>query len=782
MATYNYSEISDFEFESLCRDLLQAELGLTLELFAPGPDSGIDIRYVGRPNGERRDLVAQCKRWADGSYRDLLRYLTRVELPKIEALGPSRYILMTSVGLSPARKDEIVNALRPWIHSPSDVFGKDDISGLLARHGEVERRHIKLWLTSTEVLDALLNNDTYIRTEGAIERAKRQLRLWVPNPSLERAREILNSARVCVISGAPGIGKTMLADVLLTVYATRGYEPIVISSDINEGDRLWRSDRRQIFYYDDFLGRVTYGELQLRRNEESLLAQFIERVRNSENKRLILTTREYILSEATHRYQRLGDVTFEDFKAVVSLGDYTEQIRAKILYNHLVFSGLSRELKAALVPDRRYWDVIRHRNYSPRAIEHVVSLADTRDLSPEDFVANILGILDNPNRVWNSIFDNLSIMARQILLALASLPNRVLLRHLRAAVRSVSGSHFDPGEFHSALAMLEGTFVRIERPQTAYQSGDRVVEVRDPSVSDYLWTRLESVDGEAERLLDGSVFFEQCMILYTGRQSSMSPGTQQGYLGGQRSRRPVILDNAMLAEKAFDLIQSDSPKLTNRVGLYPDYSTQEASILERRASFLVGMLNDNNSDHVVTQSAVCALNDCSKAWMVGRGSATGGIQLLRTAVSVADHLSADDVQRAERAFLHFVTNRLEETEKFTVLIHLADLSPRVFVPPNRSINSWRTEFRELVTYQESWLLCDLDDPDWIEQEINALEDVAEAMGENITLLSEQAEERIMELRAEHEYEPDDDEWRGSSVAPRGEGTMSEIDALFQSLL
>ena len=49
VTTYNFSEISDFEFEALCRDLLQEELGLSLELFAPGPDGGIDIRYIG-PN------------------------------------------------------------------------------------------------------------------------------------------------------------------------------------------------------------------------------------------------------------------------------------------------------------------------------------------------------------------------------------------------------------------------------------------------------------------------------------------------------------------------------------------------------------------------------------------------------------------------------------------------------------------------------------------------------------------------------------------------------------
>ena len=183
--------------------------------------------------------MGQCKRWAEGSFSRLLNHLKNDEFPKIQRLAPARYILMTSVPLTPVRKDKIVEALNPWLRSPADVFGKDDVSGLLARHPDVERRQIKLWLTSTEVLDALLNSDLFNRSEGALEDVRRQLRLWVPNPSFDRARTVLEDTRVCVISGAPGIGKTMLADVLLAGYTSRGYEPVVISADINEGERAW---------------------------------------------------------------------------------------------------------------------------------------------------------------------------------------------------------------------------------------------------------------------------------------------------------------------------------------------------------------------------------------------------------------------------------------------------------------------------------------------------------------------------------------------------------------
>ena len=38
--------------------------------------------------------------------------------------------------------------------------------------------------------------------------------------------------------------------------------------------------------------------------------------------------------------------------------DYTPLVRAQIFYNHLFFSDLPQSARKALVPGRRYWDVI----------------------------------------------------------------------------------------------------------------------------------------------------------------------------------------------------------------------------------------------------------------------------------------------------------------------------------------------------------------------------------------------------------------------------------------
>ena len=75
------------------------------------------------------------------------------------------------------------------------------------------------------------------------------------------------------------------------------FELIVISEDISEGDSVYAAGRKQVFIYDDFLGRTDIRE-KLGKNEDNRLVEFIRRVHRSPMHRFILTTREYILRAA----------------------------------------------------------------------------------------------------------------------------------------------------------------------------------------------------------------------------------------------------------------------------------------------------------------------------------------------------------------------------------------------------------------------------------------------------------------------------------------------------
>ena len=150
MADYDFRSLSPHDFELLCRDLLQRPLGVRLESFTTGRDSGIDFRHLTKSD----HVIVQCKHYAESGFEALCRVLQGKERKKLQALKPTRYFLATSVGLTPRRKQELLKILAPYCLAPGDIFGKDDVNNLLTQYEEIELQHFKLWLTSAVVWSA----------------------------------------------------------------------------------------------------------------------------------------------------------------------------------------------------------------------------------------------------------------------------------------------------------------------------------------------------------------------------------------------------------------------------------------------------------------------------------------------------------------------------------------------------------------------------------------------------------------------------------------------------
>src|SRR5256885_8532737 len=72
-----------------------------------------------------------------------------------------------------------------------------------------------------------------------------------------------------------------------------------------------RPPRSTLFPY------TTLFRSKFRKNEDDRLLNFISQIRTSRQKRLVLTTREYILEQARQRYERLArsDVELQDRKS-----------------------------------------------------------------------------------------------------------------------------------------------------------------------------------------------------------------------------------------------------------------------------------------------------------------------------------------------------------------------------------------------------------------------------------------------------------------------------------
>jgi hypothetical protein len=296
----------------------------------------------------------------------------KIKLDKLTS-KPIRYILTTTQLLTAGNIDELASELKPYCKSSEDIIDAGRIEELLEAHSETLRKHYKLWITSTPVLQRVLNAGIYNRSESYLTDLVAKSRTFVQPRAFSSAQKILKQNHTCIISGQPGVGKTTLADMLCLEYIANGFELIVVSEDILEADNVYAQQRKQVFVYDDFLGRTDLGE-KLGKNEDNRIVEFIRRVSRSANHRFILTTREHILRAAKIHYERLDSSAVDPLKCILEMTNYDELQKGLILYQHLAFSdGISQSQIEELVVKRRYMDIVRHPNYTPRLIADAVA-------------------------------------------------------------------------------------------------------------------------------------------------------------------------------------------------------------------------------------------------------------------------------------------------------------------------------------------------------------------------------------------------------------------------
>ena len=127
---YDFTTLSPDDFEALVADLLSGEWGARLESFKPGKDDGIDLRNT---RVSESGAIVQCKRYAPHKINELLRSMA-TESKKLRKLRPPRYVLATSVDLSPRNKDDLLSCLSPWCKNTGDIYGPSELNGLLRDH------------------------------------------------------------------------------------------------------------------------------------------------------------------------------------------------------------------------------------------------------------------------------------------------------------------------------------------------------------------------------------------------------------------------------------------------------------------------------------------------------------------------------------------------------------------------------------------------------------------------------------------------------------------------
>lgn len=282
--------------------------------------------------------------------------------------------------------------------------------------------------------------------------------------------EMLETRHVIVISGHPGVGKTTLANMLLYRYLEQGYEAVVIMRDVSEGQKLLQAGKKQIFHFDDFMGATFLGERgsPLERNGDRAILDFIEMIEDSPTARLVLTTRQHILSQAFNASERMRHTDLKQHRVMVTINQYHLRQRAEILYNHIFFSELPGVYRSVLLDDDFYLEILNHPKFNPRLIDWLSNYQRVRGHPPEEYRAFIRRLLADPSEIWGHAYHaELSDAGRSLLLALFTYSGKAGTGNLERAFQTLhrvraGRNHFTvrPEDYSSAVAELANAFIK----------------------------------------------------------------------------------------------------------------------------------------------------------------------------------------------------------------------------------------------------------------------------------------------------------------------------------
>jgi len=483
---YDFTNLSDVEFEKLCTDILSRKLGVKLRYFAPGRDGGIDLANDSVP----KEIIVQVKHYAKSSTSSLLASLEK-EIPKVESLKPKQYYICVSKQLTAHNIKNIYQLFKNYMKDTSNIITRDQLVDFLNHESnqDILRKNFKLWLLSDRLLKDIFNNHVFIDGEVLLEEINDEFKYFVQTKIFEEALGVLRHSRVLMLLGAPGVGKSITSKMLAASFVKDGYliryttngEVSSIKNVISKNP-----DTKEVILLDDCLGQYYFN---LKEGQDRELISLMRYINQHKNKVLILNTRVTIFNEAkTSQFEFRRQLEKKKLPLkTINMETVSSEEKAHIFYNHLLKNKIPKEYYDSLVKCNRHKDIIRHKNYNPRIIEFVTEEFRYNKVSPKNYYEFILKNLNNPNDVWaEEIEYRLNDVDRIFLHTLFSLTDtyidvNVLEECFIHRLNEEGLSRSTINLFSKVKSRLTKSLIRV-----LDDNGSIKVGVLNPSINDYL--------------------------------------------------------------------------------------------------------------------------------------------------------------------------------------------------------------------------------------------------------------------------------------------------------
>lgn len=502
----NYGNLSDYDFELLCRDIVQTKTGLRLSCFGKGADGGIDAMnlYANENVGTTPTIIVQAKHYPRTPFSKL-KSEARSLAEKLGAGRCKTLYFMTSLPLT-AKNIQELKIVLDGIAESVEVWGLQGIDDFLSSpEGDgVLFANFKLWVQSTNAISMIVNHGACIDSSQLQSSIEDKQDLFVPTEAFVSAEKILEAHGFVVLTGSPGVGKTTISQMLALRYAGNGFR-LIYTTDADVArvkDRLSPDPAaREFILLDDFLGQSYWNASDIRPREIQTLISYCSRF---PNKKLVLNSRLTILNEVRSKDSDF-DFFLDDRKRseyLVDANRLSDYERARILHAHLVRFNVAPERLASILENRAYLRIINHRNYNPRIIEYACNAKRIGEATAASFAQYILERLDHPEDAWRNEYDNRLTKEDRILMnTLYSLSNtRVPKQELELAynhrLRQTGGIDCSLNHFDDSLRRLTDSMVQVST-----NGNSTFCSASNPSVNDFLETTIAANEIESRAIV-----------------------------------------------------------------------------------------------------------------------------------------------------------------------------------------------------------------------------------------------------------------------------------------
>ncbi|MDV3500533.1 hypothetical protein CMU88_09350 [Elizabethkingia anophelis] len=529
------------EFEKLCRDVVDIrDSPIKFTTYRRGRDGGIDFKST----NTQTKIIGQCKLYNPSNYNSFFANLKN-EIKKCKRQKPSRYILCTNTKLSPSQAQEIYDLFEGYIINEEDIVDGEKLNKYL---GNKEYQHLlkvysKLLVPNLQLveqaLDEIINRKYYNKTASFLREIQKEHKLHHNTQMLKHCIDVLEKNKIIILTGNPGVGKTTTAKMIVNYFINQKVKNVLFLTDTDfiEIEGLYQNN--QIIVVDDFWGqnfRPEHKDGSRLRNFNRIINDFKE----SENRYLVLTSREYIIQDVLNHAEHETQKILNTDRFIVNLDAFSNEDKARIFLNHLLYYDFEKAFFNKLEYSDILENIIEHSNYSPRHIEYFIKqFLYFDDKSSYNFYALFLKYLDKPTEYWNKNFEKLNGTSKLILLIILISSDPMELLDLEKSFNTTQeetrlslNENIEPLAFNKELRILEDFYLVSEKEEYT----NRVfLRFQSPGIKDFLLEYLRT-NGKAwiKPLLENALFFNQLNFVFDTEEKNIDDYMSEISLFGKK--------------------------------------------------------------------------------------------------------------------------------------------------------------------------------------------------------------------------------------------------------